>query len=53
MQRVFVRTFFSRAATRSPKVAVIGSGPAGLYACSRLLDKLPSCSVDVFDRNQV
>uniref|UniRef100_A0A915ESY0 NADPH:adrenodoxin oxidoreductase, mitochondrial n=1 Tax=Ditylenchus dipsaci TaxID=166011 RepID=A0A915ESY0_9BILA len=35
------------------RVAVIGSGPAGLYACSRLLQKVPECVVDVFDRNQV
>ncbi|KAI1715399.1 pyridine nucleotide-disulfide oxidoreductase domain-containing protein [Ditylenchus destructor] len=48
------RHFSTRAAAHlQPKVAIVGSGPAGLYACSRLLQNLPKCSVDVFDRNQV
>ncbi len=30
--------------------AVVGSGPGGMYAAQGLVDKLPGCRVDVFDR---
>lgn len=33
-----------------PRVAVVGSGPSGLYAAAALLDADPPVSVDVFDR---
>lgn len=36
-------------ATNSLRVAVVGAGPAGLYAADELL-KLPGVEVDVFDR---
>ena len=31
-------------------VAVVGSGPGGMYAAQGLIDKSPGCCVDVFDR---
>ena len=31
-------------------VAVVGSGPGGMYAAQGLIDKSPGCRVDVFDR---
>ena len=34
--------------TRS--VAVIGSGPGGMYIAQGLIDKLPGCRVDVIDK---
>ena len=33
-----------------PSVAVVGSGPGGMYVAQGLIDKLPGCRVDVFDR---
>ncbi|KAI6192156.1 NADPH:adrenodoxin oxidoreductase, mitochondrial [Aphelenchoides bicaudatus] len=36
-----------------PRIAVIGSGPAGLYSCSALLNRLPECRLDVVDRSPV
>lgn len=33
-----------------PKVAVVGSGPAGLFAAARLAELLPTARVDVLDR---
>jgi len=46
----------SRAVCQSsngPKIAVIGSGPAGLYSCASLLNRLPECRLDVVDRSPV
>ena len=34
--------------TRS--VAVIGSGPGGMYIAQGLVDKLPGCRIDVIDK---
>ena len=34
----------------SRSVAVVGSGPGGMYVAQGLIDKLPGCRVDVFDR---
>ena len=34
----------------SRTIAVVGSGPGGMYAVQRLLDKLPDCRVDVIER---
>ena len=34
----------------SRSVAVVGSGPGGMYVAQGLIDKLPFCRVDVFDR---
>ncbi|KAI6210137.1 NADPH:adrenodoxin oxidoreductase, mitochondrial [Aphelenchoides besseyi] len=36
-----------------PRIAVIGSGPAGLYSCSALLNRLPTCHLDVIDKSPV
>ncbi|KAI6239385.1 NADPH:adrenodoxin oxidoreductase, mitochondrial [Aphelenchoides fujianensis] len=43
------RLFFST----GPRIAVVGSGPAGLYSCSALLNRLPTCRLDVIDRSPV
>lgn len=32
------------------RVAVVGAGPAGLYAVESLLESAPGIAVDVFDR---
>jgi cytochrome P450/flavodoxin len=37
-------------ATAPPRVAVIGSGPAGCFAAQAVLKTLPGAEVDVFDR---
>lgn len=34
------------------RVAVIGAGPAGLFAAARLKERNPALSVDVFERNR-
>ena len=34
----------------SRSIAVVGSGPGGIYIVQGLTDKLPGCKVDVFDR---
>jgi ferredoxin--NADP+ reductase len=34
----------------TPSVAVVGSGPGGMYIVQGLLDKLPGCRVDVIDK---
>jgi NADPH-dependent glutamate synthase beta subunit-like oxidoreductase len=34
----------------SRSIAVIGSGPGGMYAAQGLLDKLPGCRIDIFDK---
>ncbi len=34
----------------SHSVAVVGSGPGGMYVAQGLIDKLPGCRVDIFDR---
>ena len=31
-------------------VAVVGSGPGGMYVAQGLIDKLPGCRIDIFDR---
>ena len=31
-------------------VAIIGSGPGGMYVAQALLEKAPGCSVDIIDR---
>ena len=38
------------ASTRIAKIAIIGSGPSGFYAASRLLARSPSLTIDIFDR---
>lgn len=37
-------------ATRPVRVAVVGSGPAGFYAASRLLSKHEDLKVDMFEK---
>ncbi|HIA82849.1 MAG TPA: pyridine nucleotide-disulfide oxidoreductase, partial [Rhodospirillales bacterium] len=32
------------------KFAIVGSGPAGMYAADALLKSAPGCSVDVFEK---
>lgn len=39
---------FSTASRR--RIAIVGSGPAGLYAAQRVLKKTNSVQVDVFDK---
>ncbi|MEX2453283.1 MAG: FAD-dependent oxidoreductase [Rhodospirillaceae bacterium] len=34
----------------SRTVAIVGSGPSGMYAAQGLLDKLPECNVDIIER---
>ena len=34
----------------SRSVAIVGSGPGGMYAAQGLIDRLPGCRVDVFDK---
>ncbi|EYC22077.1 hypothetical protein Y032_0018g3701 [Ancylostoma ceylanicum] len=35
------------------RVAIVGSGPAGLFTCSSLLRRLPETKIDVFDASPV
>uniref|UniRef100_A0A7E4UU66 NADPH:adrenodoxin oxidoreductase, mitochondrial n=1 Tax=Panagrellus redivivus TaxID=6233 RepID=A0A7E4UU66_PANRE len=44
---------FSTSSIRRAKIAVIGSGPAGLYTCAGIVSRLPNASVDVFDRSAI
>uniref|UniRef100_A0AAF5Q3C0 NADPH:adrenodoxin oxidoreductase, mitochondrial n=1 Tax=Wuchereria bancrofti TaxID=6293 RepID=A0AAF5Q3C0_WUCBA len=39
--------------SRSPRIAVVGAGPAGLYVCAGVLRRLPQCYVDVYESNMV
>lgn len=32
------------------RVAIVGTGPAGMYAAERILELAPDCSVDLFER---
>ena len=34
----------------SAKFAIVGSGPAGMYAADALLKSSPNCSIDVFEK---
>ncbi len=34
----------------SRSIAVVGSGPGGMYAAQGLLDKLPGCRIDIIDK---
>ncbi len=34
----------------SRTVAIVGSGPSGMYAAQGLLDKLPDCHIDIIER---
>jgi ferredoxin--NADP+ reductase len=36
--------------TAPPSIAIVGSGPAGLYAAEGLIKKLPDARIDVLDR---
>ncbi|KHN84530.1 NADPH:adrenodoxin oxidoreductase, mitochondrial [Toxocara canis] len=38
---------------RAPRIAVVGSGPGGLYVCDGVLRRLPKCEVDVVECNVV
>ncbi|CAD5219844.1 unnamed protein product [Bursaphelenchus okinawaensis] len=42
-----------RCLSSGPKIAVIGSGPAGLYTCSALLNRVPECTLHVIDKSTV
>ncbi len=37
-------------ATENRSVAIIGSGPGGMYVAQALLEKAPGCRIDIFDR---
>ncbi|VDN95572.1 unnamed protein product [Brugia pahangi] len=39
--------------SRSPRIAVVGAGPAGLYVCAGVLRRLPQCYIDVYESNMV
>jgi NADPH-dependent glutamate synthase beta subunit-like oxidoreductase len=34
----------------SPRIVIVGSGPAGFYAADALTRKLPGCAIDILDR---
>ena len=34
----------------SAKYAIVGSGPAGMYAADALLKSVPDCHIDVFEK---
>jgi ferredoxin--NADP+ reductase len=36
--------------TANRSVAIIGSGPGGMYVAQALLEKVPTCRIDIFDR---
>lgn len=40
----------SAAAHQAPRVAVVGSGPAGFYAAQRILLRLQSARIDMYER---
>lgn len=33
-----------------PRIAIVGAGPAGIYAADILLDRVPSASIDLFEK---
>ncbi|VDK39667.1 unnamed protein product [Gongylonema pulchrum] len=39
--------------SRPPRVAVVGAGPAGLYACAGVLRRLPECCMDIYESSMV
>ena len=38
--------------TGSLRVAIIGTGPAGMYATEWLLSEQPDCTIDLYDRRR-
>uniref|UniRef100_A0A0M3HUK8 NADPH:adrenodoxin oxidoreductase, mitochondrial n=1 Tax=Ascaris lumbricoides TaxID=6252 RepID=A0A0M3HUK8_ASCLU len=38
---------------RAPRIAVVGSGPGGMYVCAGVLRRLPQCEVDIVECNAV
>ncbi|KAL7071946.1 hypothetical protein ACQ4LE_008573 [Meloidogyne hapla] len=46
------RTKSTFSSSSAPQIAIIGSGPSGLYVCSRLLQRFENCYIDIFDRAQ-
>ncbi len=46
------KRFASNVAKRSrgPRVAIVGSGPAGFYAATRLISKIDDAEVDMYER---
>ncbi len=36
--------------TENRSVAIVGSGPGGMYVAQALLEKAPGCRIDIFDR---
>uniref|UniRef100_A0AC34QJW3 NADPH:adrenodoxin oxidoreductase, mitochondrial n=1 Tax=Panagrolaimus sp. JU765 TaxID=591449 RepID=A0AC34QJW3_9BILA len=40
-------------ASSSLRIAIVGSGPAGLYTCAGLVSRIPQGKIDVFDRSAV
>lgn len=50
--RLRIRPFSTETGT-GPKVAIVGSGPAGLFTCASLLRRVPDSRIDVFDASPV
>uniref|UniRef100_A0A915P3L1 FAD/NAD(P)-binding domain-containing protein n=1 Tax=Meloidogyne floridensis TaxID=298350 RepID=A0A915P3L1_9BILA len=46
------RTKSTFSTSPAPQIAIIGSGPSGLYVCSRLLQRFENCFIDIFDKAQ-
>ena len=36
--------------SRPPRIAIVGSGPSGLFTAEELLRKRPGCAVDIYER---
>ncbi|VDM95176.1 unnamed protein product [Thelazia callipaeda] len=49
--KFFLRTLVTF--SRPPHIAIVGSGPAGLYTCSGVLRRLRDCFVDIYESNIV
>uniref|UniRef100_A0AC35GEU4 NADPH:adrenodoxin oxidoreductase, mitochondrial n=1 Tax=Panagrolaimus sp. PS1159 TaxID=55785 RepID=A0AC35GEU4_9BILA len=47
------RAFSTVKSFKNARIAIIGSGPAGLYTCTGLVSRLPECIIDVFDQSAI
>lgn len=47
---LFTKRSYSETSKNSPKVCVVGAGPAGFYATQHIIKTLPNASVDIIEK---